>query len=349
MQPTNRSTAIASRKGILLTGGEKQLEDAANIRTILFDKTGTLTTGVLRVHKEVVEASWKTSPANLAILWAAIGQIEQHSKHPVAALLAEESRRQRSQTSKSYDEGFYQVEVLNVRIYESLGIGAIVHTTIGDLDVVIGSQKLMRNITTDDSPLFGLNTAPDSAHSSVHVSVNGEVAMSVVYSDAIRLDALSTIETLRAQGIQVGLVTGDTEISARRISSAVGIEPEWTFGNCLPTDKVQIVNQMYERFGPIAMVGDHFNDIPALASSSFSISISSYSEISPKIDTDAYLTQATKASFDLLRIPYLLALTRRTNSKIQTNVWWAIIYNLTALILSSGSLQFLHPSLVLTP
>lgn len=349
MQPTNRFTAIASRKGVLLTGGEQQLEDAANIRTVLFDKTGTLTTGVLHVHEEIVEASWKTSPANLVILWAAIGKIEQHSKHPVAALLAEQSRRQLSQTSKSYDEGYYQVEVLNVRIYESLGIGATAHTTIGDLDIVIGSQKLMQNITTDDSPLIRPNTAPSSAHSSVYVSVNGKVAISVAYSDTIRSDALPTIETLQAQGIQVGLVTGDTEISARRVASAVGIKPELTFANCLPTDKVQIVNQMHERFGPIAMVGDNFNDIPAFTSSSFSISVSNCSEISPTIDTDAHLAQATRASFDLLRIPYLLALARRTHLKIQTNVWWAIIYNVTALILSSGSLQFLNPNLVLTP
>ncbi len=348
-RPTNHQTAVASRQRVLLAGGEQQLENAAQIKAILFDKTGTLTTGILHVHKAGIEVLWKTSPAQIAILWAAIGTIEQHSKHPVAVLLAEESKRQLSQFDQSCNGWDCIVGTSNLRIYDGLGIRATVHTTIGDLDIAIGSPKLMGTIAPGGSASSGFNTALDSAHGIVFISVDGQAAMSVTYSDAIRSDAQSTVQTLQAQGIQVGLVTGDTKKSARHVAAAVGISPKWTFASCLPTDKVRILNQINTRHGPVAMVGDHFNDIPALASSSFSISVRNCSDVSSTIDADAYLPQAARESFDLLRIPYLLALARMTHSKIQVNVLWAIIYNTMALILSSGCLQFIHSNLVITP
>ncbi|KAI0126985.1 haloacid dehalogenase-like hydrolase-domain-containing protein [Xylariales sp. AK1849] len=341
--------AAASRHDVLLAGGEQQLEDAAKIKAVLFDKTGTLTTGVLHVHEAEVGILWKTSPARTAMLWAAISKIEQHSKHPVAILLAEESKRQLAQTEKSNDEGDCIVEVQNVRIHQSLGVSATVRTTSRAFDVTIGSSKFMESIMPNDNPLIEFNITLDSAHSAVYVSVDGQAAMSVTYSDVLRSDALVTVQTLRGRGVQVGMVTGDTETSARRVAGAVGISTKWTFAGCLPSDKVRVLDEIHKRFGPVAMVGDHFNDIPALASASFSVSVSNGSDISAPINADAHLPQAVKVSFDLLRIPYLLTLAKMTRSKIQTNVLWAIVYNAMALVLSSGSLQFLHPKLVTTP
>jgi cation transport ATPase len=348
-EPANSFTAVASRNGVLFAGNDEQVENLANIKAILFDKTGTLTTGVLHVHETEIEFPWDTTPARAAILWAAIGEIERHSKHPVALLLVEESKRRLARIDESSDVEKLTVEVLNVRLYEGLGICATVRTPIGDRAIAIGSAKFMDSIIPDGSPFIGSRILHESARSVVYVSVDGEAAMSVSYSEAIRSDALSTVQALQAQGIYVALITGDTEASARRVASTLGISPEWCFASCLPTDKVLVLEHIRQRFGHVAMVGDSFNDIPALASSSFSISVSNCSDESSAIDADAHLPRAASASFDLLRIPYLITLARVTLSKIRTNVLWAIIYNILALTLSSGCLQFLHRQLVFTP
>lgn len=249
------------------------------------------------------------------------------------------------------DESFDpDIKILEIFNSPGMGIQGLLQGDDGDFRMAIGNQRFMETIGVSAKSKLLLSDGLLTCPSTVFISVNNDLAGFVQYTDEVKADARTTVASLRSQGLNVGLMTGDTIASARKLAGTVGISPEWVWSGQKPIDKARMLEEVGVRHGPVAMVGDNLNDIPALSSASFSICVSGDSEVSSAVGGDAQLfPPSSSSSSDLMRIPFLLGLAKETLKKIRENLIWAIGYNVIALLLSSGVLTLIHPSLVLTP
>ncbi|GAB7356236.1 hypothetical protein MBLNU459_g7054t1 [Dothideomycetes sp. NU459] len=180
----------------------------------------------------------------------------------------------------------------------------------------------------------------------VVVSPNTAIAVDGV---VVRGDS-SVLETniLKQQGINVGILTGASQKSADTIAQTLNISHEWVWADLLPHGKVKILEDVKKQYGHVCMVGDNVNDLAALSAASFSIFMSESTGPTAGAGADAILLP-DPTSQELMRIPWLLQLTRATTQCMWQNIGWAVFYNVSAIALSSGILEFFHPILTLTP
>jgi cation transport ATPase len=247
------------------------------------------------------------------------------------------------------------LEIRHLAHFPGLGVQGSFHFEEVDLHMAIGSESFMESIGVSVFTSSLVLKAPKKASHAVYISINDTLTGIVTYSDTTKADARHTISLLKTQGINVGLMTGDTPASASVLAHAVGIPSTWVWSAQKPIDKAHVLDSLALEYGPVAMVGDNLNDIPALSSAAFSICVSRDSEISTAIQGDAQLfptsdeTGSRGGSGDLLRVPFLLGLAKETLRTVRQNLVWAIGYNVVALLLSSGLLGLVDERLVLTP
>lgn len=215
--------------------------------------------------------------------------------------------------------------------------------------MAIGNQRFMDSVGVDAEKSDMLTDVLLSSKNAVFIAINSKLTGFATYSDEVKDDAARTINALLSEGFRVGLITGDTCASAQKLANAIGISPELVWSDQKPIDKAHVLEKLSSKYGPVAMVGDNMNDIPAISSASFSICVSHDSEVSSAVAGDAQLFPASSLSADLMRIPLLFRLAKATLKKIRQNLVWAMCYNVIALLLSSGFTSLIHESLVLTP
>ncbi|KAF2500037.1 heavy metal translocatin [Lophium mytilinum] len=350
------STTSASRFNILLAGGTSQLEIASIVRTVIFDKTGTLTQGHLNIECTEISPEWRGSERRRAVWWRAVQALEEtQSKHPVAqALLAECEEQLSSADLKHYAD--LDLQVLHLHHVPGLGVHGTIRTgEEDDFHMAVGSAKFLESVGVSLAASSLTSVALKSSLHPVFISIKYSLCGLLTYSDTTKPDARKTISLLRSQGLNVGLMTGDTHASASALAHAVGIPDTWIWSAQKPIEKALVLDSLALEHGPIAMVGDNLNDIPALSSAGFSICVSRDSEISTAVHGDAQLfptseeTGSGGGSGDLLRIPFLLGLAKETLKTVRQNLAWAIGYNIVALLWGSGVLEVVHKRLVLTP
>ncbi|KAF2813996.1 heavy metal translocatin [Mytilinidion resinicola] len=350
------STASASRFNILLAGGTSQLEIASKVRTVIFDKTGTLTQGHLTLESVEISPEWNDSERQRAIWWRAVQALEEtQSKHPVAQALLSECEQQLSSADLKLHADL-DLQALHLNYVPGLGVyGTIGNGGEDDFHMAIGSAHFLESMGVSLSSSALISKASKSSLHTVFISIDSNLCGLVTYSDTTKSDARKTISLLRFQGINIGLMTGDTHASASALARAVGIPDTWVWSAQKPIEKAQVLDSLALDYGPIAMVGDNLNDIPALSSAAFSICVSRDSEVSTTVRGDAQLLPTSDemgsggGSGDLTRIPFLLGLAKETFKTVRQNLAWAVGYNIVALLWGSGLLEVVHKGLVLTP
>ncbi len=312
-------TGLGAKRGILFKNA-MALEAAARIQTVVLDKTGTLTKGEPEVTDVVVDG---VPEANVLRVAAAV---ERESEHPLAQAVV--NYADAHDVAKAAAEGFENVP----------GQGAIAR--VDGKRVLVGNARLMARESVSLGALesHGADMAAEG-RTMVWVAIDGRMAALIAIADAPRPTSAAAISSLRKQGVQVVMLTGDNEATARRIGRELGIET--VIAEVLPADKASKIVELQRSGRKVAMVGDGVNDAPALAQADLGIAIGAGTDVA--IETaDVVLMRSNP-----LDIPTALTIGRGTLRKMRQNLGWAVGYNGIALPIAAG--VFAPLGLVLRP
>jgi P-type Cu2+ transporter len=301
-------TGLGAKRGVLFKNA-LALETAARIEVVVMDKTGTLTKGEPEVTNVAVHG---IDERELLALAAAV---ERESEHPLAEAVvryadAKSARRMPAESFESVP-----------------GHGAFAN--VDGRRVAVGNLRLMEQQKIELGPLAERRAElADGGRTAVLVGVDGRAAGVIGIADAPRPTAVQGISALHDAGVQVVMLTGDNEATARRIADQLGIDS--VIAEVLPGDKSAKVRELQEEGRKVAMVGDGVNDAPALAQADLGIAIGAGTDVA--IETaDVVLMRS-----DPLDVPIVLTIGRGTLLKMRQNLGWAIGYNAIALPIAAG-------------
>ncbi|WP_181779202.1 heavy metal translocating P-type ATPase [Pseudonocardia pini] len=302
-------TGLGARRGVLFKNAAA-LEASARIDAVVMDKTGTLTEGRPQVT-DVVTAGMDEN--ELLELTAAV---EGDSEHPLARAIVAHAR------SRTDVPGPTAERFMNVP-----GHGAM--ATVTGRRVVVGNRRLLER---EGIGLAGLEQQRDalagSGHTTVLVAVDGRAVGVIALADAPRPTAAEAVASLHELGVQVVMLTGDNEVTARRIAEGLGIDT--VIADVRPGDKAAQITRLQGEGRRVAMVGDGVNDAPALAQADLGIAIGAGTDVA--IETaDVVLMRS-----DPLDVPIALRIGRGTLRKMRQNLGWAVGYNAIALPIAAG-------------
>ena len=297
-----------AKRGVLFKGGS-YVENAATMKVIAFDKTGTLTIGKPQVTDVVICQSWSGNRDELLSIAAAV---EAKSEHPLAQAVVEAAEDQNLALPTAFD---FQATT-----------GKGVRASVDSRVLHIGNRRYFSEISTTgfeeasaivtDLQKQG-KTSVLVAHmddDNKHAAIVGIIA----FADVLREDAPQVVSELYQSGIEhVVMLTGDNEVVAEQIAAQVGVDD--FYAELLPEDKVAVVNQVREKYGPVAMVGDGVNDAPALATADLGIAMGA-------AGTDVALETAdiVLMSDNLNNLPYVIGLSKKTRQTLMVNLVFAL-------------------------
>ncbi len=286
----------SARHGVLIKGGP-YVEAPARLKAIALDKTGTLTEGRPNV-RTVVALSGHTEDEVLEIAAA----VEGRSEHPLARAIVREANARRLRPATA--EGLQAIR----------GKGAT--ATIDGKFIWVGSHRLLEERGQETAEMHErLEEMEADGSSVVVVGKNEHVCGLVAVGDRIRPDARAAVQQMRAAGVEhIVMLTGDNRGTAEAIGREAGVDE--IQAELLPEDKVFAVEQLVNRYGTVAMIGDGVNDAPAMARATLGIAMGA-------IGTDAALETADVALMgdDLLSVAWLVQHSRRTLSVIRQNIF----------------------------
>lgn len=294
--------------GILIKDAES-LEQAKKINAIVLDKTGTITEG-----KPIVTDEFSLAEDNMSqqILFS----IEKQSEHPLAEAIV---KHLNSQTKTA------------VSNFESItGKGA--KAVFEDETYFVGNKTLIEEneITIENKLLKKAEQWSNEAKTVIWFSNSKKALAIYAIADQIKPNSKTAIAELQKNGIEVYMLTGDNETTARAIAKNVGIN-HYKAG-VLPEQKAVFVKELQANGKVVAMAGDGINDSTALAQANVSIAMGKGSDIA--ID----VAKMTIISSDLKKIPEAIRLSKATVAAIRQNLFWAFIYNLIGIPIAAGIL-----------
>ncbi len=306
------NTSLAARNGMLIRD-RIAMEQARDLDTIVFDKTGTLTKGEQGVvDVETVDPVEETEALALA------AAVEGDSEHMIAQAIRE----------AAHDR---DVTVPSATGFEALK-GRGVRATVDGEAVHVGGPNLLSELETDvPSELTAFaEDAGDDAQTVIYLLREGTPIAAFALADVVRDESYQVVDALHELGIEVAMLTGDSEDVAQAVADDLGIDT--VFAEVLPEDKDTKVTELQEQGHLVAMVGDGVNDAPALTRADIGIAIGSGTDVAVQ-SADIILVQNNP--MDVVR---LVTLSKASYRKMQENLVWAAGYNVFALPLAAGVL-----------
>jgi Cu+-exporting ATPase len=286
--------------GILLRSGE-YVERARKLKTVVFDKTGTLTKGEPSVTDIVVYSGY-TEKETLKL--AAIA--EKGSEHPLAEAILKAARQGES-------------DIPDAESFEAVP-GHGVRCTYENKKILLGNRRLMQDEKIPIKQLEqDLERLEGQGKTVMILAVDGEPAGVVAAMDTPKEEAIEAISKLKSMGLEVAMLTGDNERTARAISEQLDIDH--VIANVLPWEKVNAIKKLQSEGKTVAMVGDGINDAPALAQADIGIAIGSGTDIAKETGGIVLIKD------DLRDVALAVELSKKTMTKINSNLFWAFIYN----------------------
>ncbi|HML73514.1 MAG TPA: cation-translocating P-type ATPase [Anaerohalosphaeraceae bacterium] len=300
--PTAMVAALsaAARLGILVKN-VSLLEIAGKITAVVFDKTGTLTTGQLYVTK--LEPASGIEPAELLALTASA---EQMSKHPAARAVINLAK----EANVSFERA--------AQFKETPGKG--VTATVGGIRVMVGRESFLKENQIDVSGVPDPSMHEEQGFSTLYVSKNNHCIGWIGLQDKARPEAQIAVKELFDNDIKrVTMLTGDRNEVANRVSAELGCTDYKA--QCLPQDKLAVVERIKADGHIVAVVGDGINDAPALAAGDLGIAMGA-------AGSDVAINSASIAlmSNDLRRLPFLVQLSRKTRGVINQNLFFGVLF-----------------------
>nr|WP_274326229.1 copper-translocating P-type ATPase [Halosimplex aquaticum] len=306
------NTSLAARNGMLVRD-RIAMEQARDLDTIVFDKTGTLTEGEQGVV-EIETVDDVTEDEALALAAA----VEGDSEHMIAEAIRDAS-----------DER--GVAVQNASGFEAIK-GRGVRASVAGETVYVGGPNLLAQLDSEvPSELTEFaDRAGENAQTVVYLVRDEEPIAAFSLADVIREESYRVVDALHELGIEVAMLTGDSEDVAHAVAEELGIDT--VFAEILPEDKDKKVSELQEQGKLVAMVGDGVNDAPALTRADIGIAIGSGTDVAVQ-SADIILVQNNP--LDVVR---LVKLSKASYRKMQENLVWAAGYNVFAIPLAAGIL-----------
>lgn len=307
-------TGKGAENGILIKGGE-YLQKAHEINALVLDKTGTITKGKPELTDVVAVGEYSEKDV---LKYAAI--TEKGSEHPLGEAIVNGAK----------EKGLELKDPEKFDAIPGHGVKAVVEGK----EIIMGNRKLMReeNVKTDavEDIMQRLETEGKIA---MLMAVDGNMAGIVAVADTVKENSHKAIKELQDMGIEVYMITGDNERTARAIAKQVGIDR--VLAEVLPEHKAEEIQKLAKQGKVTGMVGDGINDAPALAAADVGLAIGTGTDVA--IET----ADITLMSGDLMGIVLAIKLSRATMRNIKQNLFWAFIYNTVGI--PFAALGFLSP------
>lgn len=310
--PTAIMAAIgnATKHGFLVKEGDA-LERLSKVKRVTFDKTGTLTVGVPKVTS-VKSVSALYSDEDIYRLTASV---EKNSEHPLGKAIV--SCYQSKNKILDYVTDFEMIP------------GRGVTGEVNHLLIVAGNDKLLsdKRIEVPQEVNSIIKQEFVKGATVILVAINGQLAGYIALADYLRKESRNMIQRLKALGVIPVLLTGDHEAAANQIASELGIED--VHANCLPEDKLKLIDDYQNENELTCMIGDGVNDAPALKKAHVSIAMGG-------VGSDIAVDAADIALVDdeVKELPHLLALSKKMMRKITFNLSFSMLLNFVAIVLA---------------
>ncbi|NIB99200.1 copper-translocating P-type ATPase [Halobacterium sp. R2-5] len=327
-------TSIGAQNGVLFKGGDV-LERVRDVDTVVFDKTGTLTTGEMELTDVVVVDDGEPAAAadggalaapevDESFVLRMAASAESGSEHPLGAAIVDGARER-------------GVDVGEPEDFENVP-GQGVKATVDGREVLVGNRKLLEDAGVDVSPAADdMERLEREGKTAMLVAVDGRLAGVVADADTVKETSERAVAELRERGVDVHMITGDNERTARAVAERVGVDPDNVRASVLPDEKADAVEDIQADGTQAMMVGDGVNDAPALASAYVGVAIGSGTDVAIEA---ADVTLMRDDPYDVVKA---IRVSEGTLSKIKQNLFWALGYN-TAMI-PLASLGLLQPVL----
>jgi len=317
-------TGGAAERGILFRNAES-LETARDVGVVVLDKTGTVTEGrpalvggAVVDDRDFIEIGRDRSAGPVAEVLRLAASAERGSEHPLGAAIMDAAR----------DAGLVLSEPESFLSHGGRGVQAV----IDGRGIAIGNRALMEDWAVDVSMLE--QTARDWAGrgaTPVFVAGDGRALGVLAIADPAKPTSRAAVAKLRELGIDVWMLTGDNEATARAVARDIGIDN--VIAEVLPQDKARTVKRLQKETGRrVAMVGDGVNDAPALAQADIGFAIGSGTDVALEA------SDVTLVGGDPGAVATALEVSRRTMRVIRQNLFWAFIYNMIGIPIAAGVL-----------
>ncbi|SON49374.1 heavy metal translocating P-type ATPase [Vibrio tapetis] len=305
----------AAELGILIRDADV-LQTASKINTVVFDKTGTLTEGKPQVQSVAFSDGWSEDSV-YPLVYAA----EVQSEHPLAVALCQYTElAHRASPILANDNNTFSNQ-------RGKGISAI----INGVDVKIGSPNFMLDEAEQDHPLtLSAQHYQQQAQTAILVAIDHKIAAVFGISDTLKPDAAQAVSRLQQRGIDVVMLSGDSQVVADNIASRLGIKH--VIAEVLPEQKASHIQQLQTNGSIVAMVGDGINDAPALANADIGVAMGSGSDVA--IES----AQMTLLNSSPLAITNAIELSKATVKNMHQNLLGAFIYNSLGIPVAAGVL-----------
>ncbi len=300
--PTAIMAAIgnAAKHGFLIREGDA-LERLSKVSKITFDKTGTLTYGVPKV-KEVVSVS----AYSLEEIYAFAAGAEQFSEHPIGKAIVRSYKKETGQSILSAE---------NFHMMPGMGVSA----TIGGKEIRAGKE------TWIGEAVPCIENEAEVGNTVIYVSVEGAPAGYIVLADKERKESREMLRAICAIGLSPVLLTGDRESTTKNIAAKLGIES--VHAECLPEEKLSVIDAYQKDGAVVCMVGDGINDAPALKKADVSIAMGGVGS-----DIAAEAADIVLIDDEVKELPHLFALSKRMMRTIRWNVIFSMGLNFAAIL-----------------
>jgi Cu2+-exporting ATPase len=306
------TTAMGARNGILVRN-RLALEAAREIDVVIFDKTGTLTQGQFGVVDVATMEGWE---ADRALALAAA--LEGDSEHLIA------------QAIRRFAQG-RKLTLPSIGNFSALK-GRGVQGSVESETFYVGGPRLleMLSLTPEGNIKSFTEAANNKAQTVVYLAAKDKIVAAISIADVIRPESKQAIQSLQEMGIEVAMLTGDSQAVANAVANQLGIQR--VFAEVLPEHKDQKVVELQRQGKRVAMVGDGVNDAPALTRADVGIAIGGGTDVAIE---SAGIVLVNSNPLDVVKI---FRLSRASYNKMIQNLWWAAGYNIFAIPLAAGVL-----------
>ena len=303
-------TGKGAEKGILIKSGEA-LEIAHKVSTVILDKTGTITEGKPKVTDII------TNNIDESKLLQIAASLENKSEHPLGIAIVNEALKR-------------NIKLIDIDNFISIS-GEGIKGIIDNKEVLVGNNKLMTSNNIDINILqSNYENIASEGKTPIYVSIDKKIVGIIGVADVVKKGSKEAIERLKKMGLEVIMVTGDNEKTARAISKEVGILN--VLSEVMPKDKASVVKKLQDEGKIVAMVGDGINDAIALAEADIGIAIGSGTDVAIE-SADIVLM-----SPNLNEVSTAIDLSKKTIRNIKQNLFFAFIYNIIGIPLALGIL-----------
>lgn len=283
----------AMKDGIIVKSAEV-LERLSTVKKVFLDKTGTIT------EREMELSSFEGSEEIKTVIYS----LERQSEHPIAKSFV------------SWCKGCEEKEVKNFKVHFGFGVS-------GEIDgrrYYLGSGEFLRSLGVDTSMFDSLiKKSVENGEVVVYLTDGKKILAFLSFKQKIRKEAKIAVDALKKIGVEVEVLTGDSEYFGKTIQKELGLNVR---ANLLPEDKLRAIEEEKSRGKTVAMVGDGINDAPALTLADIGIAMGCGTDLTRESANISFVGD------DLRKIPLLILLSKKVKRVIYSNMFWAFIYNI---------------------